>query len=64
MIISILKELTENENRVAATPQSVKDLIKNGVSVNIESGLAILLSFRMMITNNLELISVPILEKL
>ena len=38
MIISILKELTENENRVAATPQSVKDLIKNGVSVNIESG--------------------------
>ena len=38
MIIAILKELTENENRVAATPQSVKDLIKNGVSVNIESG--------------------------
>ena len=38
MIISILKEHKENENRVAATPQSVKDLIKNGVSVNIESG--------------------------
>ena len=38
MIISILKEVTEHENRVAATPQSVKDLIKNGVYVNIESG--------------------------
>mgnify|MGYP005702726703 CR=1 FL=1 len=62
MIVALLKELTKNENRVAATPQSVKDLIKNGASVNIES--AILLSFQMMITNNLELISAPVLKKL
>ena len=38
MKISIPKETTLNETRVAATPQSVKELIKAGYEVNIETG--------------------------
>ena len=38
MKISIPKEKTLDETRVAATPQSVKELIKAGYEVNIETG--------------------------
>ena len=38
MKISIPKETTLDETRVAATPQSVKELIKAGYEVNIETG--------------------------
>ena len=38
MIISIPKETTHDETRVAATPQTVKELIKAGYEVNIETG--------------------------
>ena len=38
MKISIPKETTPDETRVAATPQSVKELIKAGYEVNIETG--------------------------
>ena len=38
MKISIPKETIHNETRVAATPQSVKELIKAGYKVNIETG--------------------------
>ena len=38
MKISIPKETIHDETRVAATPQSVKELIKAGYEVNIETG--------------------------
>ena len=38
MKISIPKETINDETRVAATPQSVKELIKAGYEVNIETG--------------------------
>ena len=38
MKISIPKEIIHDETRVAATPQSVKELIKAGYKVNIETG--------------------------
>ena len=38
MKISILKETIQYETRVAATPQSVKELIKAGYEVDIETG--------------------------
>ena len=38
MKISIPKEIIHDETRVAATPQSVKELIKAGYQVNIETG--------------------------
>ena len=38
MIISIPKEIELNETRVAVTPQSVKELIKAGFNVKIETG--------------------------
>ena len=38
MKISVPKETIHGENRVAATPQSVKELIKTGYKVNIETG--------------------------
>ena len=38
MKISIPKEIIENETRVAATPQSVKELGKAGYEVHIETG--------------------------
>ena len=38
MIIAIPKETIENESRVAATPQSVADLIKAGYKVKVEAG--------------------------
>ena len=38
MKISIPKEITLYETRVAATPQSVKELVKAGYEVNIETG--------------------------
>ena len=37
MIIGVLKEAQEGENRVAATPQTVKDLIKGGLEVHVQS---------------------------
>ena len=37
MIIGVLKESQEGENRVAATPQTVKDLIKGGFEVHVQS---------------------------
>ena len=37
MIVGVLKEVQKGENRVAATPQTVKDLIKCGLEVYIES---------------------------
>ncbi len=37
MKISIPKETTKNETRVAATPQSVKELVKAGYQVNIQT---------------------------
>ncbi|MBL7014070.1 MAG: Re/Si-specific NAD(P)(+) transhydrogenase subunit alpha [Candidatus Marinimicrobia bacterium] len=41
MIIATLKEILPGENRVALTPPSVKDLIKAGLTVRIESGSGI-----------------------
>ena len=38
MIISVPKEINLNETRVAATPQSVKELIKAGYKVRIQTG--------------------------
>ena len=38
MIISVPKETNLNETRVAATPQSVKELIKAGYKVKIQTG--------------------------
>jgi len=38
MIIAIPKEYNKGENRVAATPQSVKEYIQSGLEVWIESG--------------------------
>ena len=38
MIAAVLKEITADENRVAATPQTVKDLIRSGLTVRVESG--------------------------
>ena len=38
MIAAVLKEITPDENRVAATPQTVKDLIKSGLTIRVESG--------------------------
>ena len=41
MIIGVLKESQEGENRVAATPQTVKDLIKGGFEVHVQSNTGI-----------------------
>ena len=38
MIISILKEISSNETRVASTPESIKLLIKSGAKVIVEKG--------------------------
>ena len=38
MIAAVLKETTGGENRVAATPQTVKALVKSGLTVRIQSG--------------------------
>ena len=38
MIVSILKEISKNENRIAATPQTIKELINKGLTVRVESG--------------------------
>lgn len=43
--IFISKETAPGETRVAATPESVKQLIKNGLSVNVESGAGALAFF-------------------
>ena len=37
MIVFIPKEKSRNETRVSATPDTVKDLIKAGLEVHIES---------------------------
>ena len=38
MIISILKEISSNETRVASTPESIKLLIKSGAEIIVEKG--------------------------
>ena len=38
MIIAIPKETISNETRVSCTPISIKDLIKSGFEVHVESG--------------------------
>ncbi|NOZ74535.1 MAG: Re/Si-specific NAD(P)(+) transhydrogenase subunit alpha [FCB group bacterium] len=38
MIVAVPKEVLPGENRVAATPASVKELIKSGLTVRIQSG--------------------------
>jgi len=38
MIVAVPKEVLPGENRVAATPASVKELIKSGLTVKIQSG--------------------------
>ena len=38
MIVGVLKEVLDGENRVAVTPQSVKDLLKSGLEVHIQAG--------------------------
>ncbi|MGB0495262.1 MAG: Re/Si-specific NAD(P)(+) transhydrogenase subunit alpha [Kangiellaceae bacterium] len=43
--IGIVKETLENESRVAASPSSVKQLIKLGFSVVIEDGVGVAASF-------------------
>ena len=41
MNVAIPKELDAQENRVAATPGSVKEIVKSGLKVNVESGAGI-----------------------
>ena len=41
MNVAIPKELDALENRVAATPVSVKEIVKSGLEVNVESGAGI-----------------------
>ena len=38
MIVGVLKEVIDGENRVAVTPQTVKDLLKSGLEVHIQAG--------------------------
>ncbi len=38
MIVGVLKEIIDGENRVAMTPQTVKDLLKSNLEVHIQSG--------------------------
>ena len=38
MMIAITKELNQGETRVAATPATVKEYIKAGLTVKLESG--------------------------
>ena len=38
MIVGVLKEVSDGENRVAVTPQTVKDLLKSGLEVHIQAG--------------------------
>tara|TARA_B100001758_G_scaffold199552_1_gene178026 strand:- start:1192 stop:2328 length:1137 start_codon:yes stop_codon:yes gene_type:complete len=38
MIVGVLKEVLDGENRVAVTPQTVKDLLKVGLEVHIQAG--------------------------
>ena len=38
MIVAVLKETKSGENRVAATPKTVKELIKSGLTVRVQSG--------------------------
>ena len=38
MIAAILKENTQGETRVAATPKTVKELIDNGIQLTVQSG--------------------------
>ena len=45
MIIGIPKELAEGEHRVAATPSSVKKLIKLGYEVQVQSSAGSSASF-------------------
>jgi NAD(P) transhydrogenase subunit alpha len=41
MIAAILKEISPSENRVAATPKTVKELIKSGLTVRVQSGAGV-----------------------
>ena len=38
MIAAVLKETTAGENRVSATPHTVKELIKSGLTVRVQTG--------------------------
>lgn len=38
MLAAVLKEITPGENRVAAIPKTVKELIKSGLAVRVQSG--------------------------
>lgn len=54
MKLLILKEKATNETRVAATPETVKDLLNLGITVEVEKKLAISLVLMMMIIKTLE----------
>ena len=41
MIAAILKEISPGENRVAATPKTVKELIISGLTVRVQSGAGV-----------------------
>ena len=45
MQISIIKEISSSEQRVAASPESVKLLLRLGVDVLIEKGAGVLSGF-------------------
>ena len=38
MVVGIPTEITSNETRVAAIPATVKELVKKGLAVNIQTG--------------------------
>ncbi|MCH7613860.1 MAG: Re/Si-specific NAD(P)(+) transhydrogenase subunit alpha [Candidatus Marinimicrobia bacterium] len=38
MIVAILKEITPGEHRVSAIPATIKNMIKNGMTVKVEAG--------------------------
>ena len=41
MIVGVLKEPISGENRVAATPESVKQLVGEGLSVTVQKGAGV-----------------------
>jgi alanine dehydrogenase len=48
MNVAILKETLPGENRVAAIPATVKEMVKSDMKVLVESGAGIILIFQMM----------------
>ena len=51
MIVAVPKEQSKNESRVAATPGTVKELIKDGAKVLVESGAA---KLHLFLTKNMK----------